>query len=219
MRSRQRTRTPGFRCGSRMRAGRTRSDGAGPSGAARPRRGAALRRRARHRRPALGATRRLPGGVRGGRDRDPRAAPAPAAANGVDRTKSPWSSNDGRGRRREAAAGRDARRIRRATEIFGRWRAGPAATGPLAAAAGLLERAAYGGYEPDPSEHASRRGVRARAACGSWSSADRRPPAAHDGVSATASSKLAPRSSKDLYAMSARGRLHPRAPVSRPSRP
>ena len=33
--------------------------------------------------------------------------------------------------------------------IFGRWRAGPAATGPLAAAAGLLERAAYGGYEPD----------------------------------------------------------------------
>ena len=56
------------------------------------------------------------GGVRGGRDRDPRAAPAPTAANGVDRTGHRGARTTGRGRRREAAAGRDARRIRRATD-------------------------------------------------------------------------------------------------------
>ena len=84
------------------------------------------------------------------------------------------------------------------------------------------ERAAFGGRQPDP---ATRRallpgpaGRRRRPAAGPEG---RRPPAGESaaGSSASASSQLAPATSRGRKAMSWRGRLTARAAVSRPARP
>ena len=175
-----------------------RPDGAGAAGAARPGRGAAL--------PTSGT--RSPG--------FPGHRSAPSAAHW---RRAPWSLS------RRAGAGAGARRAgsrrvtaelerrgaaaglkRRPAETLGeyagtarrlgRWRAGPTRPAPCRRVTALLERAAYGGFEPDSrdADASSRRSCAARparrAGRAGW------PPPAHDGVSARASSKLAPRSSR-----------------------
>ena len=163
----------------------------------------------------VGPDRRSSSAWRRGRDARRRAAPAPAAAPGPTRRRAASSAAGRRaGRRRrpdetltEYAAALDALAGDRSGHLAGPgrrwWR--PAPTG----AAIPRPRTTAGSWRRCAPCAASCRA----AAC--WSA----PGAAQAGRCASASSKLAPASSRGRYPISWRGRLKPSAAVSRPARP